>query len=1515
LRRLRAARFLRRLRKRKAKYFHKVAAARKLERGVRRELVTPFELTELVPASRLKRTSNYISSRLLERFLPFLLFVLRAFGGVPRFMGLYWVTRRAHVVAALRNPDLIRVPFGPEMDDLARGLDGESATFLLGLDGAAHERQRQIVERLIRNPDANALQQDLDRVRTWTAECARSLIEGAGGRLDMVSDYIVRIPTEVCRRYFGLAIADPYAFADWAISVSAILFADPYGDPLKRRVGLSGATRICQLIDVAVTRAKRHDQQRDFPDPTLIERLVAMQRQDPQNGPTDSEIRAIILGLVAGFIPTSGLAGAKMFETLARHNKRFDAAKAAGLGADRAAMEALLLEAGRLNPALAPGQWRYTRRPVRIGRRRIPRGSTVLVSTMSAMRDRRKPRPDDPTAENQASLMFGLGPHQCLGDRLAKTVLTEMFLILFGQERLRLASDRYGVMKWLDFFPRRLDVEYDCSTGTQSTVIACIPVETDRAAVEAAVAALGNPAAEEVRATLDLSGNVHFASCSIIHAGADDKDPPHYVGPLYLVLELNLDGEPEPALRRFAVHSDNWLRPLLRTARPGDSRHPEEIILGHMLKLHFRPWGTVGLHFVGTGDHPVAMIRKQALLRRRVEQELAQYLSRQAAADGPGNRPMAALATVRRQIRNDPDDRELAAFIVQPRPRPESQSTPLKRVVWGDRDVKFYRKPAIVLGTLLFATFMLFLHVADYAFRRTEEFSFGAFVRHVGRSTSDLWPPHFDTLTSLAPYFLVLMLLSVLLTLFAWALAAALLYGIFRWVESREKPDDQQPNLARMRKLLAIENHPEQLQNHITAVTPLKRGLVRRLALSVALWGIKQSLYWFPRGFVVTMGTIHYARWFVLPNSRKLIFQSNYDGSWESYLEDFIARAHEGQTAAWSNGEGFPKSVGLIGAGASDGDGFKRWVRRQQVPTLFWYSRFNRLTAADIRTNALVHQGLAHAATDTDARAWLDLLGSAPRQDYELESAEIQSLVYRALKSALFTACIPFRLPPDGLARSHWLWGLSKQIAFGKFPKDDRALFLGLSPTGLHKLGQDAPAGPARDLLQFFPPAFSMGMANRHAILGDVPPTDGDEPWRWCDGPTTDPAAAQLVADGVLLIYEPDRLQLEAGIKAHRSALERHGGTIVHEVIRTAPVDRNGDVNQDATGTFAYEHFGFRDGISTPIIRGTEQFTPRDIEDPDVVEPGEFIIGYRNNQGYFVRGIMVPAASDIGLELPAAAVDTPFGIPGFGDFGPFAPRDLGRNGSFLVIRQLSQKRAEFLDFADAKAAELRGRYGDGPLRDLVGTTVNGAWLAAKLMGRWQDGRPLVGNPDPPTEQDYGNEFPDNDFLFGRDDPRGHACPLGAHARRANARDSLEPDDPFEQNITRRHLLLRRGRTYFREGRYGRYANHKPRRLSERGLLFVALCADLERQFEFVQQSWLGFPGFHGLSGEPDPIATRQSLPGDRRFTIPTTVGPLVVNGMESFVGFHGGGYFFLPSRSAIRYLAQFGSAERVPGFA
>jgi Dyp-type peroxidase family len=295
---------------------------------------------------------------------------------------------------------------------------------------------------------------------------------------------------------------------------------------------------------------------------------------------------------------------------------------------------------------------------------------------------------------------------------------------------------------------------------------------------------------------------------------------------------------------------------------------------------------------------------------------------------------------------------------------------------------------------------------------------------------------------------------------------------------------------------------------------------------------------------------------------------------------------------------------------------------------------------------------------------------------------------------------------------------------------------------------------------------------------------------------------------------------------------------------------------------------------------------------------------------------VLPAEADLALDLPILSDGDLGRFPDFGgnSLGS-APRDFGRNGSFVVIRELAQDVDGFEDFAARKAAELTGTavgHGQTAYRDLyklIGQYPDKDWIKAKLMGRWPNGRPLVGNPvntpspapgDPDAAACLAAET-DNDFSYGSDDPQGLACPFGAHIRRTNPRDSRQPGDAKEQVITNRHRLLRRGRTYVRQ---------HPDGSTEKGLVFVAICSDINRQFEFVQQSWANASSFHGLSNEPDPIfgadcpdpVSGETAP--RGFTVPTPAGPVRLTGMQNFVSVKAGGYFFLPSRSALTWLTE-----------
>ncbi len=185
---------------------------------------------------------------------------------------------------------------------------------------------------------------------------------------------------------------------------------------------------------------------------------------------------------------------------------------------------------------------------------------------------------------------------------------------------------------------------------------------------------------------------------------------------------------------------------------------------------------------------------------------------------------------------------------------------------------------------------------------------------------------------------------------------------------------------------------------------------------------------------------------------------------------------------------------------------------------------------------------------------------------------------------------------------------------------------------------------------------------------------------------------------------------------------------------------------------------------------------------------------------------------------------------------PDGGADLGRNGTYLVLRTLAQD----VDAFDAYVHARRRR--------------SWGWTPSCWPRRWwaagAGGASLVQSPD----ADRADLATANDFGYHHDDARGLRCPLGAHVRRANPRDSLDPrpGSDASQAVTDRHRLLRRGRVFADDG--------------QQGLQFVALNANLGRQFEFVQHSWLNDPKFAGLTTDLDPLVTPRTPDGV--FTIP-----------------------------------------------
>jgi hypothetical protein len=171
-----------------------------------------------------------------------------------------------------------------------------------------------------------------------------------------------------------------------------------------------------------------------------------------------------------------------------------------------------------------------------------------------------------------------------------------------------------------------------------------------------------------------------------------------------------------------------------------------------------------------------------------------------------------------------------------------------------------------------------------------------------------------------------------------------------------------------------LEDHD--VTNQFSAFGGVKAGRFRLWTLIFIFWVLDFSTRQiYTRGRLARVGTIHFARWVFMDDRRRLLFASNYDGSLDSYMDDFINKVAYGLNLVFSNGVGYPRTNFLLGGGAQDEQTFKYYLRRHQVPTQVWYKAYPGLTAADLARNTLIREGLERRdMTHAEALRWLALI-------------------------------------------------------------------------------------------------------------------------------------------------------------------------------------------------------------------------------------------------------------------------------------------------------------------------------------------------------------------------------------------------------------------------------------------------------------------------------------------------------------------------------------------------------------
>ena len=670
----------------------------------------------------------------------------------------------------------------------------------------------------------------------------------------------------------------------------------------------------------------------------------------------------------------------------------------------------------------------------------------------------------------------------------------------------------------------------------------------------------------------------------------------------------------------------------------------------------------------------------------------------------------------------------------------------------------------------------------------------------------------------------------------------------------------------------ASQGENEFFQNQLTHLVRIKPGVLRWLLIRAVFAALRLlATNVFNHGKLGDIPSIHFARWVLIQN-RGVLFFSNFDSSWQSYLGDFIDQASSGLTAVWSNTVGYPHTKWLVRAGSRDASRFLAWTRFHQLPTQVWYSAYPGLSIVNINANTEIRRGLA----DPDAISatnWLFLLRGVGRIGVDatfgdqqtsapaLRMQDIQGIIlwgYGHLPEARY---LLLRVKERGPVLLRWIADLELSSAAGSRAEQplEPMLNVAFSHHGLLALGVDP------KLCASFSPAFVQGSHDpyRARSNGDIGP-DSPENWLW--------GSEENSVDLVLLVYGKTPASVDQHADRLVAAANRVGLGLVQRLEGTTLPDRK-------------EHFGFRDGIAQPMVAGSG----RGEIDGNTVAAGEFLLGHQDWYG------------NVSATLESSA--------GF---------SFGTNGSYLVFRQLEQDVHAFWKFCNEQPR--------------VGSAIG---VASKLVGRWPSGAPLVRHPERDPEDP---RFADEDAFsyLGNDDDNdryGGRCPFGAHIRRTNPRDWQLGQTPDESiRLSNLHRMLRRGRPYgpplvptmsaklLAERALAPEAESA--QAPKRGLQFLCFNANIERQFEFVQQQWSNNPNFAGQASSPDPVFGARQAPtvasGDvAGVTIQSNVALGVVpraDNLQRFVRVVGSTYFFMPSIPAVRlFAADLGASPEQPG--
>jgi len=700
------------------------------------------------------------------------------------------------------------------------------------------------------------------------------------------------------------------------------------------------------------------------------------------------------------------------------------------------------------------------------------------------------------------------------------------------------------------------------------------------------------------------------------------------------------------------------------------------------------------------------------------------------------------------------------------------------------------------------------------------------------------------------------------------ALPLILLLPVIRLYEIREAQEPAGPRDPTAHDVTAADyaGYNTGMQNHLCTFATVRTSRFRRFLIGAVLTvgGIlAKRLFIF--GKLGAMASIHFARWIVFDDAggRRVLFLSNFDGSWAGYLGDFSDLIAYGINAVWANVKAFTPTRFLFWRGAYNIEPYEQQVREHFQPVQLIYRAYGAHSVRNLQRYIDFRDRLARAIAIAEAREWRET-----EAQEGIERGDLQGLLVSGYDHLDHASYVFLRLAEPQAGRAieaarAWLRSVNERVTTAIRPpqgKHQTCVNVAFTWAGLKAMGLPASLIEASEgnLPDGFPREFVGGIDRPEAaaILGDHG-ASASARWEFGGAATPDQAPHLLV-----LLYAMD----EAGL-----------GRLFSEICGSEELERAGlslvkrqDCHREAGDRT--EPFGFRDGIAQPAVRGLTHKLADAGNIP--VATGEFVLGHQNEYGYTTRLPSVGEQDDprrILWEHPGARKDL---------------RAFGMNGTYLVFRKLSQDVDGFWAFVAANSASAGGE-GDSERMELT---------AAKLIGRWRSGAPLALAPAHDVPALGRDNHLNNDFGYAATDAEGLVCPIGAHIRRANPRDSLPFTAAKSRELVRRHRLIRRGR------KYSEYSAGAP---ADQGICFIALNGDLLRQFEFVQQNWLNDPTFMDLNADRDPIVgDHDEANGEGAgFTIQAQPAARRLAGMPRFVTVKGGGYFFMPGLKTLRFLA------------